>query len=43
MRKALHQAGVFPERISIETYFNHYAQPPDDEVRRLAARFRTQT
>ena len=42
MRKALHQAGVFPERISIETYFNHYAQPPDDEVRRLAARFRTQ-
>lgn len=39
MRKALHYAGVSPERVSIETYFNHYAQPPDDEVHRLAARF----
>jgi NAD(P)H-flavin reductase len=39
MRKALHLAGVTPERISIETYFNHYAQPGDREIRRLAARF----
>ena len=41
MRKALHLAGLFPERVSIETYFNHYAQPPDDDVHRLAARFRS--
>jgi ferredoxin-NADP reductase len=40
MRKALHQAGVYPERVSIETYFHHDAHPPDDEVHRLAARFR---
>jgi NAD(P)H-flavin reductase len=39
MRKALHYAGVSPERVSIETYFNHYAQPPDSKVRRLADRF----
>jgi CDP-4-dehydro-6-deoxyglucose reductase len=39
MRKALHLAGVAPERVSIETYFNHYTQPSDDEVHRLAARF----
>jgi NAD(P)H-flavin reductase len=41
MRKALHHSGVSPERVSIETYFNHYAQPPDAEVHRLAARFRS--
>ena len=40
MRKALHHAGVSPERVSIETYFNHFAHPPDDEVHHLAARFR---
>ena len=39
MRKALHLAGVTPERVSIETYFNHYAQPSDAEVHRLASRF----
>ena len=39
MRKALHRAGTFPERVTIETYFNHYAQPADAEVHRLAARF----
>jgi CDP-4-dehydro-6-deoxyglucose reductase len=41
MRKALHHAGVFPERVSIETYFNHYAQPPESEIDQLAARFRS--
>jgi ferredoxin-NADP reductase len=41
MRKALHLAGVVPERVSIETYFNHYAHPPDAEVQRLAGRFRS--
>jgi len=40
MRKAMHYAGVSPERISIETYFNHYTQPLEAEVHRLAARFR---
>jgi NAD(P)H-flavin reductase len=39
MRKALHLAGVTPDRVSIETYFNHYAQPPETEVQRLADRF----
>jgi len=41
MRKALHHAGVTPDRVSIETYFNHYAQPPDAEIHQLAARFRS--
>lgn len=41
MRRALHLVGVTPDRVSIETYFNHYAQPPDGEVQRLAARFRS--
>lgn len=40
MRKALHHAGAVPESVSIETYFNHYVQPPDAEIRRLADRFR---
>jgi NAD(P)H-flavin reductase len=40
MRKALHLAGTSPERVSIETYFNHHAEPPEIEVHRLAARFR---
>jgi NAD(P)H-flavin reductase len=38
MRKALHRAGISPGRVSIETYFNHYSNPPDDEIERLAAR-----
>jgi len=41
MRKALLLAGTSPERVSIETYFNHYTQPPDAEIQRLAARFRS--
>jgi hypothetical protein len=32
---------VSPERVSIETYFILYAQPPDAEVHQLAARFRS--
>jgi len=40
MRKALHCAGVSPERVSIETYFNHHADPTDDDIHALAARFR---
>jgi len=39
MRKALHRAGVSSERVTIETYFNHYAQPSDSEVQHLASRF----
>ena len=41
MRMALHRAGASPERVSIETYFNHYAQPADAEIQRLASRFQT--
>ena len=41
MRRALHRAGMPPERVSIETYFNHYAEPSDAEVQQLADRFQT--
>ena len=40
VRKALYVAGVPNGRVSIETYFNHYAEPPDRDVDQLAARFR---
>lgn len=40
VRKALHRAGLAPERVSIETYFNHHAEPPEAEVEALAARLR---
>src|SRR5262249_35086467 len=37
---ALHRAGVLPDGVSTETYFNHYARVDEDEVERLAARFK---
>ena len=40
VRRALHGAGVPDGRVSIETYFNHYAEPLDADVHRLAERFR---
>jgi len=40
MRKALYRAGMPSERVSIETYFNHHAEPPVAEIEKLAARFR---
>jgi NAD(P)H-flavin reductase len=40
VKSALHAAGVLPDRVSIETYFNHYVHPDKDEVEQLAARFR---
>jgi ferredoxin-NADP reductase len=39
MRQALYRAGVLARRISIETYFNHYAAPRDAEIDELARRF----
>jgi NAD(P)H-flavin reductase len=39
VRSALLRAGVSPGRVSIETYFNHYVNPPKDEVEQLAVRF----
>jgi len=39
VENALHRAGVSHERVSIETYFNHYVHPADDEIERLAERF----
>lgn len=40
VRRALHHAGVATNRVSIETYFNHYANPSTDRVEELASRFR---
>ena len=40
VRKALRRAGLIPERVSTETYFNHHADPPETEVEALAARLR---
>ena len=40
VRRALHRAGVPPGRVSIETYFNHYAEPPNGEIDRLSGRFK---
>lgn len=39
MRTALYRAGVSTARVSIETYFNHYAEPPDEAIDQLVARF----
>ena len=39
VRQALYRAGVLARRISIETYFNHYAAPPDAEIYELTRRF----
>jgi NAD(P)H-flavin reductase len=36
MRKALYRAGVSSGRVSIETYFNHYAEPPASAIETLA-------
>jgi ferredoxin-NADP reductase len=38
-RNALHLAGVPSGQVSIETYFNHYVQPPREEVERLGVLF----
>ncbi|MCZ7649136.1 MAG: FAD-dependent oxidoreductase [Planctomycetota bacterium] len=40
VRKALYRAGMQRERVSIETYFNHHADPTEAEIDALAARFR---
>jgi ferredoxin-NADP reductase len=39
MRRALYTAGVARERVSIEIYFNHHAEPDDAEVNKLANQF----
>jgi len=39
MRTALHRAGVSSMRVSIETYFNHHAQPSNEAIDQLAAQF----
>jgi NAD(P)H-flavin reductase len=41
MRKALVRAGVSPGRVSIETYFNHHAEPPELEIDLLVDRLLT--
>ncbi len=38
VQRALHRAGISPGRVSIETYFNHRAEPSDAEIDKLAAR-----
>lgn len=40
VRRALYDAGVARERVSIETYFNHHAEPDDAEIDRLTIPFR---
>jgi NAD(P)H-flavin reductase len=39
LRTALYRAGVSTARVSIETYFNHYAEPSDEAIDQLASRF----
>lgn len=39
VRRALCRAGLSGERVSIETYFNHYAKPINSEIDALAGRF----
>ena len=39
LRAALYRAGVAIGRVSIETYFNHHATPPDEAVDQLARQF----
>lgn len=40
VQRALVRAGALPGRVSIETYFNHYAEPPATEIEQLANRLR---
>ena len=40
LRAGLYRAGFPAARVSIETYFNHYARPSDEAIDLLAARFR---
>jgi hypothetical protein len=40
VRRALYGAGVARERVSIETYFNHLAEPVDAEIDRLTIQIR---
>jgi NAD(P)H-flavin reductase len=40
VRKALYRAGIAQERVSIETYFHHHAEPIEAEVDKLAEQFR---
>jgi len=40
VRQALYRAGMPAERVSIETYFNHHAEPLDESIETLAGRFR---
>ena len=42
VRRALLLAGVAPERVSTETYFNHHAEPDQWEIDQVAERFRVQ-
>jgi len=39
VRKALYRAGMPAGRVSIETYFNHHAEPPNAEIDIPAERF----
>jgi CDP-4-dehydro-6-deoxyglucose reductase, E3 len=39
VRQALHRVGISPGRVSIETYFNHHAEPSNAEIEKLASRF----
>jgi ferredoxin-NADP reductase len=40
VRSALYRAGMPADRVSIETYFNHHAEPREEDVKTLALRFR---
>jgi NAD(P)H-flavin reductase len=39
MRTALYRTGGSAARVSIETYFNHYAEPSNEAIDQLVARF----
>jgi NAD(P)H-flavin reductase len=41
LRRALTSAGVSPDRISIETYFNHYFKPSNEDIDRVATKLFT--
>jgi len=43
VRQALYRAGMPGERVSIETYFNHYAEPLPEDVETLAHRLRVRS
>jgi hypothetical protein len=40
VRRALYGAGVARERVSIETYFDHHAEPDNAEIDKLTIQFR---